>query len=252
MPFVLLLVFFALAGCGPELMFGSVAGAGATLSKEKTVGESVDDYTIFTKIKASFLKHHKEVPGILTDVSIEVSEGRVLLTGKTNSADDRLKILKIVWDQNGVREVINEIKLDGDEVSNSTYMKDAWITTQVKSKFLANKLIRSINYNVETLNNNVYILGIARTDEELSQVLTEAESVKNVNRVVNYVKVKSAHQVTDKESEPSNNSDVIPSKDTMQHDHDIKTEPKNKSATISNSPKEDYIEDHEIEVGEDD
>ena len=190
---------FLLSACiGPELFFGSVVGAGATLSKEKTVGSSLDDSNIWAKIKAAFLQNHKKIDGILTDVSVEVSEGRVLLTGTVASADDRLAILKIVWDQAGVREVINEIKLreSKEETGVKGYASDSWITTQVKSKMLVNKEIRSINYNVETIDAVVYILGISRSETELNQIKNIAESVKNVKKFVSYIRVREEHKVS--------------------------------------------------------
>ncbi len=197
----------SLSACTPLVLFGGSAGAGATLSKQKTVGSSVDDVNIWSKIKADFLKNHKEIPGILTNVSVEVSEGRVLLTGTVDSADNRLKILKIVWDQAGVHEVINEIKLSEDSSSSvKQYTNDTWITTQVKSKMLASKLVRSINYNIETIDGIVYILGIARNDEELHEVVDLAETVKGVNKVVAYIRVSDRKNESIAEGEePSSN-----------------------------------------------
>lgn len=192
--FVLL---YLLTGCTPTLLFTGVSGTGATLSKEKTVGSSVDDYNIWTKIKAAFLEHHKEVENILTNISVEVSEGRVLLTGFVNTADERLIVLKLVWQQNGVREVINEIKLKGEHGGNSIkqYGNDSWITAQVKSKMLLNEHVKSINYNIETINGTVYILGIARTNEEFNAIKDIAENVKGVEKFVSYIRLKDDKEI---------------------------------------------------------
>ena len=240
-----ILALFGLSACAaPVLLFGGAVGAGATLSKEKTVGSSLDDSNIWTKIKAAFLQHHKEVEGILSNISVEVSEGRVLLTGHVASADERLKVLKIVWEQAGVREVINEIRITDQDNTVSNYAQDVWITTQVKSKMLANKEIRSINYNVETVDSIVYILGVARSEEELAQVINEAESVKKVTKVVNYIKVKGQHSVTEEEAEPIEE----------QKPQAKKTKPATKAKAPS-PKKTEYIEhedsEHEIEIGHD-
>ena len=169
-------------------------------SKEKTVGSSVDDYNIWTKIKASFLEHHEEVPGIMTSVSVEVSEGRVLLTGSVKSTKDRLTVLRLVWQQHGVREVINEIKLS-DELQKQgikQYTADTWITTQVKSKMLLNKEVRSINFNIETIDSVVYILGIARSEDELIQIRNIVTKVKNVKKFVSYIRVVGERDIKEK------------------------------------------------------
>jgi osmotically-inducible protein OsmY len=187
-----------LSGCAaPILLFGGAAGAGTTLAKDKTVGSSVDDTNIWAKIKAAFLQHHKEIEGVLSSVSVEVSEGRVLLIGTVASADDRLKILRLVWEQAGVREVINELKIHDEEGKSGLgqYSSDTWITTQVKSKMLMDKIIHSINYNIETMDGMVYALGVARDEVELERVRTVVESIAGINKFVSYVRVKGQKQV---------------------------------------------------------
>ncbi len=211
-----LLALLMLSSCAaPILLFGGAAGAGTTLAKEKTVGSSLDDTNIWTKIKAAFMAHRQELPDALGDVSVEVSEGRVLLTGAVASAEERLQILKLVWEQAGVREVINELKIrEGEkELGISEYTSDTWITTQVKSKMLMDKNIHSINYNVETIDGVVYVLGVAATQEELEQVRTTVESIKNVAKCITYVRVKGQQQTKELDnlqvSEPNDEAQVM-------------------------------------------
>lgn len=211
-----------ISGCaGPFLLFGGAVGAGTTLSKEKTVGSSIDDRNIWTKIKAGFLEHNKEIKGVLTDVSVEVSEGRVLLTGTVDNAEDRLLVLKIVWQQAGVREVINEIKLSGEANQGNLkqYGSDSWITTQVKSKMFVNNHVRSINYSVETIDGTVYILGIARSEEELNAIRNIVNNVNGVNKFVSYIRVNSIHEVKAKDTPVvinSSNEKKVPIKEPIE------------------------------------
>jgi osmotically-inducible protein OsmY len=243
--FIILLSVALISGCAaPVVMFGGVAAAGATLSKEKTVGSSVDDSNIWTKVKAAFLQHHKEIPGIMTTISVEVSEGRVLLTGNALSSEDRLAILKLVWEQNGVREVINEIKIETGNYGFKTYSQDLWITTQVKAKLISNKEIRSLNYNIETIESVVYILGIARSETELALVIEEAEKVKNVIKVINYIRVKGTHEVSENKKEDFAQEPVIRSKPeevTVEKPMTEKTKP----------ASYDDDNEHVIEIGQD-
>lgn len=242
MPIFIILLsscIFLLSGCAaPVLMFGGIAGAGATLSKEKTVGSSIDDSNIWTKIKAAFLQHNKEIDGIMTSISVEVSEGRVLLTGTVDSVEDRLKVIKLVWEQNGVREVINEIKITNGKYGFKTYSKDLWITTQVKAKLIANKEIRSLNYNVETIESTVYVLGVSRSEEELAQVISEAESVKDVKKVINYVRVKNTNEESNKKEDHS-------------QEPTIKSKPEEETPEKTSSSSYDEENEHVIEIGQD-
>lgn len=226
----------SLSACAPLFIFGGATGAGTTLSKDKTVGSSIDDVNIWSKIKADFLKYHKEIPGILTNVSIEVSEGRVLLTGTVDSADDRLKVLRIAWDQAGVREVINELKIANDQASVKQYANDVWITTQVKSKMLTNKAIKSINYNVETIGGTVYILGIARSDEELQTVITSAEAIKGVHKVIGYIRVADRKdEVNDRQEDSLTSKNIATKPKAAEHN------------SLNNDDKVEYINPEESE-----
>ena len=256
--FLSIAILFILSGCSvPALMFTGASGTGAVLSQQKTVGDTVDDFNIWTKIKASFLSNHKEIPGVLSNVSVEVSEGRVLFTGGVHSADDRLKVLRIGWDQSGVREVINEIKIidESTKTNFKQYTTDIWITTQVKSKLLGNKEVHSINYNVETINGEVYILGIAKTQQELDVVVELAENIKKVHKVIAYVRV-----VAKKDEAIENESDAVPENAIEENGNEnkdkkelsIDSNPEVKKTKIEKVEYIDPIEDEEIiEIGQD-
>lgn len=242
---LLITVLYFLAGClGPTMFFGGVASAGATLSKEKSVGSTVDDHSIWSKIKSAFLQHHKEVEGILSNISVEVSEGRVLLTGFVKTPEERLTILKLVWKQNGVREVINEIKLSEEtKQSNfSQYSSDTWITTKVKSKMFMNNYVRTINFNIETIDSTVYILGIARNQEELDAITQIVNNVKGVSKFVSYIRINNKKPKED--SKITNNTEQHlsePTKETLTEEK-IYPNPQEKPTA------KQEVEEEEIEI----
>lgn len=241
---ILATTLITLSGCAPFFILGGSAKAGTTLTKEQTVGSSIDDINIWTKIKADFLRDHKKIPGVLTNVSVEVSEGRVLLTGNLESADDRLKVLRISWEQNGVREVINEIKLTRSNPGFKQYAKDSWITTQAKTKLLAEKNIRSVNYTIESIDNIVYVLGIAKDQDELNLVISVIESIKGVDKVVTYVKINEKRIV-------DNSKNINENKDFSKKEkfEEVKIKDDNKVEYIA--PEEDD-DDEIIDIGQDD
>ncbi len=263
---ITLIFLLLLSACAaPILLFGGAAGAGTALSKEKTVGSSIDDSNIWTKIKAAFMQHRKELPDALGDVSVEVSEGRVLLTGTVASADERLQILKLVWEQAGVREVINELKIrEGEkELGIGEYTSDTWITTQVKSKMLMDKNIHSINYNVETIEGVVYVLGVALSEEELEQVRTTVESIKNVTKFVSYIRVKGQQQTKELDnvqaSEPNDEAQIIeegtpvqekkPQPEPAAFDEEIDTHhDAEETPVVKKAPKKKMVVDDDMEI----
>lgn len=185
--FVLLITLNSCVG----LLVGTGAAVGGKMfMQDKTLGESISDTTIWTKIRAGFVR--ESVDGLLGSVNIEVSEGRVLLTGFVDNAEDILKILKVVWEQDGVKEVINEIKVKNQENNPNVfdYAKDTWTTTQIKTKLLFAKGVNSTNYNIETINSIVYIFGIASDETALETVKKISSEASNVKKVVSYVRVR--------------------------------------------------------------
>lgn len=177
-----------LTSCIPAIVGGGVASGGKVITQDKTVGESVSDGTIWTKIRTGFLTNNLD--SVVGSVNLTVSEGRVLLTGKVKDQETMVKVIRVCWDQDGVNEVINELSVDDQRSSFGTYTKDSWITSQVKSKILFTRNIKSVNYTVETINGIVYLMGIARTQEELDTVTDLAARVSGVEKVVSYVKVR--------------------------------------------------------------
>ena len=127
----------------------------------------------------------------MTKIGVKVLEGRVLLTGYVSSPEERVKIIKLVWSQDGVKEVINEIVIEGE---NKRYIKDialdSWITTQIKSKLLVEDKVESVNYSIETINRVVYLMGIAQNETELDLVTNIAGTVAKVERVVSFVRIR--------------------------------------------------------------
>lgn len=179
-----------LSACVPVLVGAGVAMGGQAAIKEKTIGESISDTTIKAKIRASFIKH--EVNNLFGSINIKVNEGVILLTGYIDKKEDIITVLKLVWQQDGVKDVINELKItsNNEKPNLGSVTQDSWITTRIKAKLLFNADIRSINYSVETIEGVVYLFGIARNMEESEEVKDVASSVSGVKNIISYIRVK--------------------------------------------------------------
>lgn len=189
--YIIALIFSSsilLNGCVPVVVGGAAAGS-KVLVQNKTVGEAVSDTTIWTKIRASFISNN--LNSLVGSVNVTVHDGRVLLTGSVKNNEIMLSVIRVCWDQEGVKEVINELKIDEEnKKSFINYSKDSWITTRIKSKLLVSKEVKSVNYTIETIDGIVYLFGVARTQEELDVVTDAASTVSGVEKVISYVKVK--------------------------------------------------------------
>tara|TARA_B100000315_G_scaffold121807_1_gene111651 strand:- start:230 stop:811 length:582 start_codon:yes stop_codon:yes gene_type:complete len=182
------LVFLSIVyGCSPA---GVLASGGATTmvvaEGDKSLGTAVDDATIKLNISRKLLTSENN---LFRDIDTSVIEGIVLLTGIVENQEKRIEAVKIVWEVEGVREVINEIEI-GEKTSIKEYANDVWITTQIKALAVRDIGLRSISYNVETIRGKVYLAGITSRPEQLETLVNIIKGVKGVNEVVNYVVIK--------------------------------------------------------------
>jgi len=160
------------------------------VAKDRTIQETWSDAKIAAKIKASFVKQNFRE--LYTKIHVDVVEGRVLFTGTVDNEEDVLAAMTIAWDQPGVKQVINELKIDknSSHFDITQYTKDMMITAQIKTRIFANRDIKFVNYTVITMKNIVYLFGMARSSDELERVANIASIVRGVEEVISHVRVK--------------------------------------------------------------
>lgn len=185
----IIMLSFSLKSCMPAI-FTAAAGSTLAVAKDRSIGETIDDVKISGRIQTAFIKYNfKE---LYTKIKVEVSQGRVLLTGIVDNEDEALKAVEIVWDIEGVKEVVNELILDknSNQFDLAQYTRDSLITAQIKAKTFANRDIKFVNYTIVTVRDVVYIFGIARSKEELERVSSIASEIRGVKRVVCHATIK--------------------------------------------------------------
>jgi osmotically-inducible protein OsmY len=173
-------------GCAAGVAVGAGATAVTATQKEKGVKAVLSDAEIRIEINHLWFQA-SEV--IFTEINLQVQEGRVLLSGSVENPEHRLEAVRLAWQAEGVLEVINEIEV-GDTSTVVDYTRDSAITVQLESKLLFDSEIRSINYSIETVNQIIYLMGIAQSQAELDRAIGHAKDIPYVLRVVNYVRLK--------------------------------------------------------------
>lgn len=184
-----------LSGCMPAVFVGA-AGSALVFAKDTPAQKTMEDIKISASLKARFIK--QGFKQLYTKIKIEVDSGRILLTGTIDKEEDALKAVEICWNENGVSEVINELKVDknSDNFNLVQYTRDALITSQIKSKTFINSDIKFVNYTVVTSNDVVYLFGLARSEEELEKVANIAANIHGVTKVVSHVRMINATEET--------------------------------------------------------
>ena len=184
---ILLAATVMTSGCtAVGLAVGAAATAGVSVAQERTTRQALTDTEIRVTINNSLLNEGRE---LFVDVSTEVVEGRVLLTGNVNRPEDRIRAAEIVWATPDVVELINELEVGGGGGVEG-YAEDVWISTQLRAKLLGDVDVNAINYTIETINKTVHLIGVARNEEELQRVVEIASRVPGVEKVVSHVLTK--------------------------------------------------------------
>lgn len=183
---MLLLASLSLTACVAAAI-GATTETAVVVAQERSVGNAVDDAGIVIKIKHLYAK--TDFKDLLANVEIKSVEGRVLLTGNVDKPESQIEAVRLAWLVDNVREVINEIQIN-DQSGFWNYTRDVWISTQVRARLIATKGIRSINFSVITVNQTVYVMGIAQNQAELDKVTYVASTTSYVKRVVSYAEIK--------------------------------------------------------------
>lgn len=188
-----------------------LALGGCFAVQEKTFGESWDEAQTGTQIKSRLFG--KGAFSRFGEVDVEVADRFVLLSGRVPSDADRAEAERIAWSVPSVDEVANELVVDARDIGRD--FNDRWITEQVRTRMFADSDIKGVNYNVQVYAGVVYLLGWARSEDELREAAEIAARVKGVQKVVSYVKMREraapAALQAEAPSAPSQPVDIRPS-----------------------------------------
>ena len=174
-------------GCSPS---GILATGGSTAmvvaEGDRSLGTVVDDTTIKVNIAAKFIGAGNN---LFVDINTTVLEGRVLLTGLVDSQEIRIDAVRLVWEVEGINEVINEVEI-GNRETIKDYANDLWINTQARGVAAKTIGLRSVGYNFETINSKIYVAGVTTKPEQIESLIEALKSIKGVKEIVNYVIIK--------------------------------------------------------------
>ena len=183
--FYIILISLLLFNCA-QVATGTAVKLVTVNQEERSIGEFVDDVIIKSVIKNSYFDQNEK---LFFNIDVEVSQGRVLLTGTVENINLKIEATRIAWGADGVQTVINEIQIsNSDNILN--YADDLVISTKVKGKLILDENINSLNYSIETVNKLVYIIGIARTEDEKDLVVEVTKDVYGVEEVIDYILIK--------------------------------------------------------------
>ena len=177
---IFIFIAFFLSGCAGVASKG-LFGTGVSVALDpRTVGTQIDDSIMQKTISAKILSLDKK---FLLSVKTKVLDGRIFITGKVDTPEEKLLITKLAWETKGARSVKNDTKIK-EEFNFKQSAKDILITSQLRTAIIVNKNIKATNYQIDTYKKKIYIYGIALTLEEKDLVISEAKEILDVEDVI--------------------------------------------------------------------
>ena len=175
----------AVSGCVTAAI-GTAASVGVYAAQDRTIGEGIDDATASNQVKIRLLAADRAA---FQEVDVEVANGNLLLSGAVPTAEHRQAAETIARSVVSLDNVFNELFI-GPRSSLVRGAQDEMITAQIRARLTASPAVRAINVNIETFNGNVYLMGTARTEQELQRAAEIASVVGGVRRVVSFMQVR--------------------------------------------------------------
>ena len=179
----IILIFFTflfLTNCVGTASRG-IFGTGVSIAFDpRTVGTQIDDSIMHKSLSTRLALKEKSY---LLSVNTKVIDGRIFITGKVDTPEEKLQITKLAWETKGARSVRNDIKIK-EKFDFKQSAKDILITSQLRTALIVNKNIKATNYQIDTYKKKIYVYGIALTPEEKDLVISEAKEILDVEDVI--------------------------------------------------------------------
>ena len=177
---ILIVTFILISGCVGYSSTG-VLGTGVSVAMDpRTIGTQIDDSLMQKNLRAKLILMDS---AYLLKVKTKVLDGRIFITGKVDTVEEKIKITKLGWEIKGARSVKNDLKIK-EEFNFKQTAKDVLITSQLKTAMIANKKIKSANYDIDTYKKIIYVYGISQDEDERAEVINEAKKVLDVEDIV--------------------------------------------------------------------
>ena len=175
-----LISFIILSGCVGYSSSG-VLGTGVSIALDpRSLGTQIDDSIMQQNLRAKLLSTDKSY---IISVKTKILDGRIFLTGKVSSVEDKLKITKLAWEIKGARSVKNDLRIK-EEFNFKRSAKDLLLKSQLRAALISNKKVKSVNYNIDSYKKKIYIYGIAQNVTERDEVTREAKQILDVEDVI--------------------------------------------------------------------
>ena len=179
----LIVVILSLNSCSSAVSLGAFIGNAGTSSKgiKKSFSDTYLKAKVIAKISLLDIKN-------IANISVNVSRGTILYTGYVMSAEKRLLIVKKTWEVEGVKKIINELKVD-DDVTLSQRTNDFILRSKISTRLLFKSGINSNNFSVDVVAGEVYVLGLADNINEKTEVERFLSGMTDIKKHITIIEI---------------------------------------------------------------
>jgi len=185
--FSLFLILIYLSGCASAII-GGVASAGLATEQERSIKDFAIDLKLELQLQEKLFRASKDK--LFSNVDVIIIEQRVMLIGNVESQELRDLATKISWEVSPkIKDVLNELAV-GKKSTLLSEARDARISLTLSGLLIGDASISDINFSHSVSQQVLFLIGIAKNDDELNQVIHHARTVKGVRKVVSHIILK--------------------------------------------------------------
>ena len=176
-------VLGSLQGCFPVIAAG--VGTGALMASDRhTTGAYIEDETIESKAAHQIRTKYKDN----IHVNLNSFNRHVLITGEVTNEESKSDIATLVAGVVNVKEVTNELSVSG-QTSFTSRSNDSMVTTDVKLRFINNKVFQPDHVKVITENGVVFLMGLVyhKEADAATEIASTTSGVQRVIKVFEYL-----------------------------------------------------------------
>ena len=182
--FFLFLIIICLSGCASTIL-GGAASVGLASVQERSIKDAAIDLKLELQIQEKLFRANTDK--LFVNVDVVILEQRVMLIGNVESQELRDLASKIAWEVSPkIKNVINEITV-GKKPTLVSQAQDARISLSLSGLLIGDAKISDINFTHSVSKQVIFLIGIAKDDEELNKVINHARSVKGVKKVISHL-----------------------------------------------------------------
>ncbi len=185
--FTLFLILIYLSGCASALI-GGAATVGIATVQERSLKDSAIDLKLELQLQKKLFEASKDK--LFAYVDVIIIEQRIMLIGNVESQEVRDLATKISWEVSPkIKAVLNELTIGGKTTLVSE-AKDVRISLSLSGLLIGDVDISDINFSHSVSKQVIFLIGIAKNDDELNQVIYHARTIKGVRKVISHIILK--------------------------------------------------------------